>query len=628
MTARVFWPFPSPLGTWVEAVGLGRFRRSRYVIGSVLLLRGEALEHVGGFDERFFLYAEETDWARPSHDARMAACRGRGARAHHVGAAMSTDPSVRESHFHASQELFLRKHHGVAGWQVSRAGQLAGSAVRAVALRGEARKAARDRLRLYLAGPARTEPRPATRAPAARARRLWHGGHDARRPRGVARARPRCCGGGLGLGATGLLLAVGWLAVVQPTAAVAVALGVVAVGVTAVQPAAIPLAALPLLLAAVRVGGGGLNLSVSDVALTIAAVVAVLLAPRPLAPGLRAVLWAAVGYQFATLATVVNNPYAANALEWAHAGTLVIGALFVGWIVGARGYGRLGMRLIILTIALLAVITIVEGVIRYASGDFAPVYPSFPYVMHKNFVGTLCAIGAGMMYTRPVWVGFSRVAMVVLTTLMIVAMLLTQSRQAVIGLVAAVFVIVFRSDAERRRSKLVLLLAVPLVAFVTNLVQDQVISGNRFNSVFQRITWFQDSIAVWQADPWFGVGLRWWYTDRFPVRFQPPNAEIEVLTTAGVVGLVAFVALVVVALGVAWKLDPAYGSVALAVLVNRFAQAQFDLFWAAVQGSLPFVVLGLCLGAEAHARSREQRQSRTALGGPDTPARSVPAGVA
>ena len=62
---RVAWPFPSPARAWQEAVGLGRFgRQAEYVIGSVLLLRAEALEQVGGFDEAFFLYAEETDWAR------------------------------------------------------------------------------------------------------------------------------------------------------------------------------------------------------------------------------------------------------------------------------------------------------------------------------------------------------------------------------------------------------------------------------------------------------------------------------------------------------------------------------------------------------------------------------------
>src|SRR5690606_25793028 len=64
--ARVVWPFPTPLRSWIEAKGLGRLndRHEDYVIGSVLLLRAETIEQVGGFDEDFFLYAEETDWAR------------------------------------------------------------------------------------------------------------------------------------------------------------------------------------------------------------------------------------------------------------------------------------------------------------------------------------------------------------------------------------------------------------------------------------------------------------------------------------------------------------------------------------------------------------------------------------
>jgi len=398
-----------------------------------------------------------------------------------------------------------------------------------------------------------------------------------------------------------LVVALGWLAVNLPEAAVIVALAVLAVGITAVQPGLIPLAVVPLLFVVMRVGTGSVDLSVSDLVLAAATIPAVFLARRPFHPGVRAVLWASAAYQFATLVTVVNNPYSANAVEWAHAWMTVSGGLLVGWAVGINGYGRLGMRLIVLTITALSVITIVEGLRWAAAGYFGPVYVGFPYPMHKNFVGTVCAIGATITYARPEWVGIGKRLSIVLTTIMGVALLFTQSRQAAIGLVAAVFVLVFRSRSERRRSKLVLLLAAPLVVFVTNMVQDQVESGNQFNSVFQRLTWFQDSVDVWLTDPWFGVGLRWWYTDRFAVQFQPPNAEIEVLTSAGVVGLVAFIVLLVVALRVAWRLDPVYGSVALAVLVNRFVQGQFDLFWAAVQGSVPFVVLGICLGAKAYA---------------------------
>lgn len=161
-TSRVTWPFPSPLGTWLDAAGIGRWRRDRYVIGSVLLLRREAIDHVGAFDEgRFFLYGEETDWA--ARAARLGWRHALVPEAHalHVGAATSTDPDRREGHVQAAQELFLRKHHGALGWQVSRVGQVLGSGVRALVLPGERGVAARRRLRANLAGPVRAERRPA-----------------------------------------------------------------------------------------------------------------------------------------------------------------------------------------------------------------------------------------------------------------------------------------------------------------------------------------------------------------------------------------------------------------------------------------------------------------------------------
>lgn len=158
--ARVAWPFPSPLGTWVEALGLGRLRRRPgFVIGSVLMLRAEALEQVGPFDERFFLYAEETDWA---YRASLLGWRHRvvpAATALHVGAGTSTDRVRREAHFHASQEHYLRKHHGPAGWQLARAGQVLGAGARAVVLGGPRGAEARARLGLYLRGPVRAQTR-------------------------------------------------------------------------------------------------------------------------------------------------------------------------------------------------------------------------------------------------------------------------------------------------------------------------------------------------------------------------------------------------------------------------------------------------------------------------------------
>lgn len=155
---RVAWPFPSPLGTWLDAVGLSRLRpRAEYVSGAILLLRAEAIADVGPFDDRFFLYAEEADW---QYRARLRGWRHEvvdSVTAMHAGGATSSDEQMRQTHFHASHERFLRKHHGALGWQVARLGQLAGDLLRAGLRSGVARERLLARSSLYLRGPMRAE---------------------------------------------------------------------------------------------------------------------------------------------------------------------------------------------------------------------------------------------------------------------------------------------------------------------------------------------------------------------------------------------------------------------------------------------------------------------------------------
>ena len=78
--------------------------------GAALLFRRSDFEGVGGFDETFFLYAEETDLL-----LRLAA-RGRGllyvpeARVTHVGGGSAGDALFGE--LHAGLRHYVEKHHG------------------------------------------------------------------------------------------------------------------------------------------------------------------------------------------------------------------------------------------------------------------------------------------------------------------------------------------------------------------------------------------------------------------------------------------------------------------------------------------------------------------------------------
>lgn len=151
--ARVWWPFPHPIRAWVEALGLGRLNRAHgFAIGSVLLLRSEAIADVGVFDERFFLYAEEADWQKRAVDHGWNIDVAE-VDAEHVGAATSSNSTHRDHLFHASAEKYQRKHFGAAGWQAYRGAMILGAATRSLVLPNGRRRAARERLSLYVHGP-------------------------------------------------------------------------------------------------------------------------------------------------------------------------------------------------------------------------------------------------------------------------------------------------------------------------------------------------------------------------------------------------------------------------------------------------------------------------------------------
>ncbi len=164
---RVTWPFPTPWGAWVEAVGLGRLRRSvGFLIGAVLLIDGRALIDVGGFDERFFLYDEETDWQRRARRRGWQVRLVPGADAVHQGAATDTDTDRREIRFHAGTERYIRKWFGAPGWWLYRAAVIAGTFPRMAFGSPPTRARARARLAVYLAGPDRAARRAGAVPPA------------------------------------------------------------------------------------------------------------------------------------------------------------------------------------------------------------------------------------------------------------------------------------------------------------------------------------------------------------------------------------------------------------------------------------------------------------------------------
>jgi GT2 family glycosyltransferase/glycosyltransferase involved in cell wall biosynthesis len=155
---RVMWHFPTPAAMWREAVGLGRWNRSQeqFAVGAVLLLRREALEDVGHFDERYFLYAEEADWQRRAMSSGWRSIAVEEVTALHIGGATSTDSARQQALFHAGQETYIRRWFGPAGWVSYRCAAMLGAIVRAMVTTGPRRRQAWLRAELYLRGPRRS----------------------------------------------------------------------------------------------------------------------------------------------------------------------------------------------------------------------------------------------------------------------------------------------------------------------------------------------------------------------------------------------------------------------------------------------------------------------------------------
>ncbi len=139
------WKFPSPLRAWLEALGVtwilnshpqwGNYnnwahdqtRSVDLVIGACMLVRREVYQEVGGFDEEFFFYAEETDWQYRMRKAGWDVFFVPDAQVTHLGGASGATQKARVSKFFwEGQERYVIKHYGYSGLGLQRVGVVTG----------------------------------------------------------------------------------------------------------------------------------------------------------------------------------------------------------------------------------------------------------------------------------------------------------------------------------------------------------------------------------------------------------------------------------------------------------------------------------------------------------------------
>jgi hypothetical protein len=125
-------------------------REAEYLFGACLLVRREAVDSVGGFDEEFFLMSEEVDWCYRFRQAGWRVFFYPGAEVYHVVGA-SLDPRKFKEIVRGHLQ-FLRKHHGARVAERARRVMLWGLRLRGLFFRGERGRAYRETARWLRSG--------------------------------------------------------------------------------------------------------------------------------------------------------------------------------------------------------------------------------------------------------------------------------------------------------------------------------------------------------------------------------------------------------------------------------------------------------------------------------------------
>jgi N-acetylglucosaminyl-diphospho-decaprenol L-rhamnosyltransferase len=120
-------------------------REAEFLGGACLLVRREAVDSIGGFDEDFFLMSEEVDWCYRFRRAGWKVLFYPGAEVVHVIGA-SVNPALFKELVRGHLR-FLSKHHGTRAAERARRVMLWGLRLRGLLFRGERGRAYRDAAR-------------------------------------------------------------------------------------------------------------------------------------------------------------------------------------------------------------------------------------------------------------------------------------------------------------------------------------------------------------------------------------------------------------------------------------------------------------------------------------------------
>ncbi len=381
---------------------------------------------------------------------------------------------------------------------------------------------------------------------------------------------------------------------VRPTVGLALAGLVLLIGLFIADPVLLAVVVLPGALLIQRVGSTSLNLSVADLLVFLGAIVCLFHVRWSEAPMLRRFLVVIVWYEAVLLLVVVAHPFRGDVIEWFHRLSYLAGSVLVGWVIASNGRARQAVQLFLYGSTVLAVFTIEHAFSLHF-------HPAQWGVYQKNAIGSVLWIAIAVAQINPSWIALHRTEARITKYVCLGGLLATQSRQSIILLIVAVGTAVLLNPEVRRRSKLIVLAAVPLMTIVYYSLELAARNNPKFNSVAIRFGQIGAAIHVWHLSPILGLGMRFYNLPQFVTVTPPPNVLVDNLASTGLLGSVAFFLMVIFTLRVLFALPRAYGTLSVAILVAHYVHGLFDTFWIGSLSIVPFVIVGLTLGmADAH----------------------------
>ena len=384
------------------------------------------------------------------------------------------------------------------------------------------------------------------------------------------------------------------------------------------RPEALSIIALCAVFLAQRGGGASSTpgahsgLSYADAVLALASLFAV---PLALANNtlrrLRLPLIGLAIYLLTLVPSLVLHSSRASGLEAAHRVVLVGGALLVGASISQRGSTTTALRALVLVATVYGALTILDG----ARSGFTQ--PAGPLSLNKNFVGALLGdvavvvIGAAPNLRIPAPLRLS--ALVVICG----GLLASQSRGSMLAAAVGVYVAVALSGRVEGRGRRLTALAVAVGLSVVTFasVKHQFdASTDSFNNGSIGVRYQAEHITqrIWRSSPVTGVGIRYFNTGNFgPGVIASNNAINSELAESGVIGATGFLVMqgVILYAGFRRRRDGGIALVGLGVVLGSLTHGMVDIYWSAGVTALPFMLLGIGLGAprsESDVRPQER----------------------